>query len=161
MRTLLTLCFVLISAHAVPAAQENRQLPGRPAARTPEWVWDSGDRNGRRNVVFSHAFELPTAFREARLRLFADFAGCSVSLNEQSVVLVDDFGPQLDLDVTNFLRRHKNTIRVRAQGSDGPSAIALSVQVTTDEGAIKTIVTDSSWLVQADNTATSETPQRK
>ncbi|MEO2013129.1 MAG: PQQ-dependent sugar dehydrogenase [Fuerstiella sp.] len=159
MRIPTTLWLVLISAHSGIAAQEKPEPTVPPADRAPEWIWANDDRHGRRNVVFSYAFDAPAAFSEARLRLFADFAGCSVSLNGQSVVAVDDFGPHLDLDITNFLRRHKNTIRVRAQGSDGPSALAMSLQITTDGAAMKSIVTDSSWLVHVDDAATSETPR--
>ncbi|MEO1983217.1 MAG: hypothetical protein ABGZ23_07485 [Fuerstiella sp.] len=157
MRIPTTLWLVLISAHSGIAAQEKPEPTVPPTDKAPEWVWVNDDWHGHRNVVFSYAFDAPAAFSEARLRLFADFADCSVSLNGQSVVAVDDFGPHLDLDVTDFLRQHENTVRVHAQGSDGPSAIALSLQITTDGMAMKSIVTDSSWLAHVDGTATSDT----
>lgn len=160
MRMPITLWLVLVSAQAAISAQEKPEPTVRSADQAPEWIWADDDRHGCRDVVFSFVFDAPTAFSEARLRLFADFAGCSVSLNGRLVAAADDFGPHLDLDITNFLRRHENTVRVRAQGSDGPSAIALSLQITTEGTAIKSFVTDSSWLAHADDTTTSDITPR-
>ena len=159
MRMLITLWLVVTSANSVTAFQENSAPTGPAAEQAQQWIWISDDRNGCQNIVLSRAIRVPEAFSEARLRLSADFAACSVLLNGETVAAVDAFGPHLDLDITNFLRRHDNTLRVRAQGTDGPSAIALSLQVTTDGVVMKSIVTDSSWLASVDDTATSDSKQ--
>ena len=154
MRMLITFAMIVTSADSVTAFQENN-APADPAAgEAQEWIWISDDRNGCQNIVLSHVFRVPATFSEARLRLSADFAACSVLLNGETVAAVDAFGSHLDLDITSFLRRHDNTVRVRAQGIDGPSAIALSLQVMSDGAVMKSIVTDSSWMASIDDAAT-------
>lgn len=160
MRMLITSLLVVTSAHSVSAFQEKNQPADLTADEVPEWIWASNGRDGRQHVVLSHVFRVPTAFSEARLRLSADFAACSVLLNGDVVAELDAFGPHLDLDITSFLRRHDNTVRVCAQGTDGPSAIALNLQITTEGVTMNSIVTNASWLTKVDNIATADSAPR-
>ena len=159
MRMPITLWLILISANSVVAFQEKTEPTEPSADKAPQWIWAAGDRHSGQNVVFSHDFRLPSAFTEARLRLSADFAACSVFLNGESVAVLDAFGPHLDMDVTRFLRRRDNTVRIHAQGTDGPCAIAISLQIATDGAAVRSVVTDSTWLAKVDDAAKSGTIQ--
>jgi putative heme-binding domain-containing protein len=159
MRMPITLWLILISANSVVAFQEKTEPTEPSADMAPQWIWAAGDRQSGQNVVFSHDFQLPSAFTEARLRLSADYAACSVFLNGESVAVLDAFGPHLDMDVTRFLRRHDNNVRIHGRGTDGPSAIALSLQIATGGAAVRSVVTDSTWLAKVGDAASSGAAQ--
>jgi putative heme-binding domain-containing protein len=112
---------------------------------TPEWIWPTSDRLRGQTAEFTQSFDLPARFSEAHLRLAADFTDCTITLNGMTVTRLDDYGPWLNLEVTDQLLPGPNSIRLRCRSSDGPSAIAATLTVTDSRGTKTVLHSDSSW----------------
>lgn len=140
------ICLLLLAqclSGAVPALLADENEP------VPHWIWGENGHRRLQSVVLARTFPVTGPIAAARLRLTADFADCSLYLNSIPVARVDNFGPALDLDVAQYLRSGQdNTIELRATGSAGPAAIALSLTVSADGKTEQTLVTNASWTLR-------------
>lgn len=115
------------------------------ASITPEWIWPTGERNGRQTSHIWREFSVENTVTEARLRLAADFCHADVTINRKSVAELDAYGPWLDIDVTDFVRRGKNRLDIRSRGVTGPSAIAASLTLTFADGKTLALKSGPKW----------------
>ena len=111
----------------------------------PDWIWLSARRSPNQDVEFRKSFDLPELVSEAHLRLAADFTACEITLNGIRVTRLDDYGPWLNLEVTDQLLRGRNVIQLRCWSSEGPSAIAATLTVVGAQDTQTVLRTDSSW----------------
>jgi len=111
----------------------------------PNWIWLSAQRSPNQTIEFRKSFDLPEPVSEAHLRLAADFTACDVTLNGIRVTRLDDYGPWLNLEVTDQLQRGRNVIQLRCRSSEGPSAIAATLDVVGVQDTKTVFETDSSW----------------
>ena len=115
------------------------------SALIPDWIWSGSDRFSGQTAEFSQTFEMPSRFSEAQLRLAADFTDCTITLNKRTIGRVDDYGPWLDLEVTDHLLSGRNTIHLRCRSSVGPSAIAATLTMTDSRGTKTVLRSAPSW----------------
>ncbi len=126
-----------------------QEASGEDAGRIPEWIWGDEDRSpAGRTVTFGRTFEVSGQALRTSLQIAADFCRCDVLLNDHRVAAVDNFGPWLDLEVSDILRVGENRIELTAVSSDGPTAIACSLEVTGHDGDEPVVRSDSDWDVQ-------------
>jgi putative heme-binding domain-containing protein len=117
----------------------------------PQWISIPQHHTSAGEITLSRGFECEDAVNQARLKMAADFASCSVVLNGQAVVTVDDFGPLIDIDVAPHLKRGSNTIQLVVRRSAGPSAVAFQLQIIGDNKPSESIVSDSAWRARDSN----------
>ncbi len=84
-------------------------------------------------------------FRKPTFGWAADFTACEITLNGIRVTRLDDYGPWLNLEVTDQLLRGRNVIQLRCWSSEGPSAIAATLTVVGAQDTQTVLRTDSSW----------------
>lgn len=133
----LAVCCVGFCETLSPAEQ-----PDEP--KLPHWIWsEAADRD---EFALHHSFEIVSAVHEAELMLAADFAACSVRINGRPAGRLDNFGPLLEADITGLLKQGRNEIRLVCMPAEGPSAVALSVDVSA-ASTQQRIVSDATWTV--------------
>src|SRR5262245_6303815 len=120
----------------------------------PHWIWRRDTSGGadqpraaRDDCRLERHFDVEQAPRSAKLRLAADFCHVRVEINGHTVISVEPYSQTVDLDVTQSVRRGENQIGVSARAVDGPSAVALSLSLTSGDGRTSEILTDSQWRV--------------
>ena len=96
----------------------------------PDWIWASEDRHDPQRVSLQKRFDVDGPVQRADLRLATDFADCELRLGDRLVMQLDDYGPWIDLDVTEHVRRGQDRIELRCSGSSGPSAVVFELVIT-------------------------------
>lgn len=114
-------------------------------SKTPEWIWPAGERDGRQTSHIWREFSVDKTVTETRLRLAADFCSSDISINQKSVAKLDAYGPWIDIDVTDSVRRGINRLDVRSRGVAGPSAMAASLTLTFVDGTSLTLESSPDW----------------
>jgi putative heme-binding domain-containing protein len=137
---------ILVSIFLSPGAAVSQDK----ANSVPAWIWSSTQRKPKQTCELSHEFEPTGRVTEARLRLVSDFCQTSVRLNKKTIAIVDAYGPWLDIDVSDQVRRGTNRVEISSLSSAGPAAVAASLTLTFADGKQQTIVTDASWLAGQD-----------
>ena len=115
----------------------------------PQWIWCDGDPES--SVEFRSSLLVDVGTQQADLRFLGDFCAVEIKLNDVLVVGVDDFSPFVELDVLRFLRQGDNEIVISARRSEGPSAVAVEIELTDVDGTRRSLVTDASWLASVDD----------
>jgi len=119
-----------------------------PDALAPHWIWATPDQSAGQVVNLRRSFTVTKPTVNAQLHLSADFTRCRVRLNGRTIVELDEYGPWLELDVTQHLRQGDNTIELGCISGKGPAAVACTLQVTPSDGASQSIVSDTRWQAQ-------------
>ena len=95
----------------------------------PHWIWVSANRSAAQTVTLRRSFVVPGRAVKARLDLAADFTRCRVKLNGETLTELDEYGPWLELDVTEQLKPGENTFEWKCVSGAGPAAVALTLGV--------------------------------
>ena len=116
-----------------------------PATAKPHWIWTAGTKPGDR-VNFKHTFKIPHGTTTASLRLVADFATASLSINGRHAATAEPFGPVVKIDARPFIRPGSNEIQIIGKPvlARGP-AVGLQLDCTTKNGIETTIGTSTDW----------------
>ena len=96
-----------------------------------EWIW--GDREAQRFEVES-AFDLPSRPARARLKCAVDFCTAAIRLNGKPACRFDSEERLQEIDVLHFLEPGTNQIRIAAEKTQGPAAVAYELRITTSDG---------------------------
>jgi putative heme-binding domain-containing protein len=145
--TLFAAVTVVVILGGVATRTSSAQAPvvvSEPAV-TPDWIWPTSDRVSGQTAELTQSFELPARFFEAHLCLIADFTDCTITLNGKTLTRLDDYGPWLNLEVTDQLLSGRNTIQLLCRSSEGSSAIAATLTVTDSRGTNVVLRSDASW----------------
>jgi len=119
-----------------------------PLRAEPEakWIWSAkGDRAGPGDFETGRTFAVPEDVKRATLWATADFAGLRVWVNGREILALDPYDPPGEVEVARHLVSGENTIMLRAQGVEGPSAVAASLEVVPAEGKPVFVGTDDRW----------------
>jgi len=111
----------------------------------PEWIWATSDRHDPQRVELRTTFDPDGPVQRADLRLATEYTNCEVRFGDRLAFTLDDYGPWINLDVTDHVRSGKNRIALRCQGSHGPSAIVLELTITTTDGKRQVIRSGPGW----------------
>ena len=76
---------------------------------------------------------------------------CRLVISGRTIVVLDEFAPWQDLEVTEYLQAGENVVELRCDGSDGPSAVLFSLHVDFEDGSHQSLVSDSSWQGRSAN----------
>lgn len=140
MKSFVVAVSIVLAGLGVASSQDSAAAP-----KPPEWIWHSGDRSGNSRSHVSRKFLADGTVTEARLRLATDFCHSDIAMNGTTIAKLDAYGPWLDIDATDHIRRGENRIEIRSRGTAGPSAVALSLMVRFADGKQRLIQTDASW----------------
>ncbi len=128
----------------------------------PAWIWASAARHDPQRVELRKAFHISSPVQRADLRLATEFTRCEFRIGGRTVFVLDDYGPWLDLDVTDHVRSGDDMLELHCEGSPGspgPSAIALELTITTVDGRRTVIHSGSDWRARVrENDAASAAP---
>ncbi len=137
---------------AAPKAAAVAEPSAVPAAH---WIWASQARDTSRTCFFRTVFDVDRGTAEtvkhAEFAVAADFNHMRVYLNGQRIADVEDYDPQVRVDVTRHIKPGRNLLAVRSDSSDGPSAVAMRLNVVFQNGTAKTVVSDTNWLALSTN----------
>ena len=97
--------------------------PALHAEVRPHWIWATKDRQSRQKVALQKSFSVAKDLRSATLSGVADFNELEIFLNQQSVAVIDNYGPKFTIDVTGDIRNGDNQLLLRSTSSAGPAAI--------------------------------------
>ena len=116
-----------------------------------EWVWSPVLDVTANHAYLSKQFTIDKALQKATVHIAADFCHARLRLNGNDVALVEDYSPLVRIDVTRFMRRGANEFAVVCRSGDGPSAIALVLELAFNNGTRSVIATNQSWRVISKN----------
>ncbi len=114
-------------------------------ALRPAWIWASAARHHPQRVEFRKRFHIDGSVQRADLRLATEFTSCELRLGNRTAFILDDYGPWLDLDVTDLVRTGDDVLELRCAGSLGPSAIAIELTITTVDGRRTVLRSGADW----------------
>jgi putative heme-binding domain-containing protein len=136
--SLLLLCLLTVHAGQPSSLRADQ-------AERPFWIWADGPRNSPQQVELRRSLQVNGPIQQAELRLAAEFSNCELRIGEQTVLTVDDYGPWIDVDVTEHLRSGEIELLLRCSGSEGPSAILVELTVRTIGGDGVLVQSDANW----------------
>ena len=110
----------------------------------PQWIWTS-QRGAVGKLQFARDIPLDAAPLQAELQVAGDFCTVEVRINDVLVLDLEDYSPLAHIDATPWLAAGENAVRIDAVPSDGPSAVALSLELTFADGRRERFVTDADW----------------
>lgn len=132
----LLLCAGLIASRTCHASQ--------PAAA--RWIWSTADdRDAACSVTLQRPITLDQRPERATLRAAADFASLQIRVAGQLVGRLDAYQRAVEFDITRLLGGGEPQIEVVADGVPGPSAVALSLQLTFADAADMIVPSDDQW----------------
>ena len=114
------------------------------APALPRWIWTS-QRGDADQLQFTRSIQLAAAPLQAELQVAGDFCTVEVRINDALVLELEDYSPIAHIDVTPWLAAGENAIRIDAIASDGPSAVALSLELTFADARRERFITDEHW----------------
>jgi putative heme-binding domain-containing protein len=117
----------------------------------PHWIWVSADRSAGQAVTLRKTFRVPGQAVKARLDLAADFTRCHVKLNGETLTELDEYGPWLELDVTEQLKPGENTFELKCVSGAGPAAVAITLGVMQSDATSRYVVSDTKWQARIDS----------
>lgn len=112
-------------------------------AGTPHWI--EGAPGGEPTWQVKKSISIDEAVHLAGMKVAADFCTANVTINGQTVLVVEPYSSTQEIEVTNSLRRGMNEIAITATAVAGPAAVALSIALIGKDGKSTTIATDESW----------------
>lgn len=135
---LLSVAVLMSSSNAPTLAQVDEPVQS-------EWIWASGTRRNSQRVEIRKSFHIDGSVQRADLRLATEYTQCELRLDQRTAFVLDDYGPWVDLDVTDHVHNGDNVLVLRCDGSQGPSAIALELTITTVDGRRTTMRSGKGW----------------
>lgn len=120
-------------------------------AAEPKWI--AGPTSQVNNWELERSFVPADAVQQARVKFAVDFAQAVLIINDRRVLTVEAFCPLQSLDVTQWMKRGENHLRIEVQKAVGPSAVAVEVDLNLISGQNEKIVSDKNW-----QSTSSETP---
>ncbi len=125
-------------------------LGGRAAenetrGETAQWIWADNERADAAEAYLRRTVETTRRVVKAELWAAADFCNVELYANGARVGVVEDYDSPLAADVAQRLQRGKNVLAIHAVGSHGPSAVAVRLVLTHDDGSQQVVVSDTNW----------------
>ncbi len=111
----------------------------------PEWIGLSNQQNTTNTFFVRKEFSLAQEVRTARLLGAADFNRCVITLNNKRVGEISNYGLPVRKDVSRWLNEGPNCIALECQSSEGPSAVAVRIEIEYRDGTTQTILSNASW----------------
>lgn len=111
----------------------------------PAWIWATATRHEPQRVELRKLFRVDSPVQRADLRLATEFTSCVVRFGDRVAFRLDDYGPWLDLDVTDHVHTGDGVLELSCTGSHGPSAIALELTITTIAGRRTVLRSGADW----------------
>src|SRR5690606_36793670 len=90
-------------------------------------------------------FTLAAEVVHARVAALADFCEAEWFLNGRSLGSMEDYGAPLYCDVTDLLVAGANTFAVEAAASEGPSAVAMMLELQHKDGSRQDGKSQRNW----------------
>jgi hypothetical protein len=109
---------VMVSLSHVTAAEKGHA----------HWIWPTDTRPSVTAASFSKSFVIDKKIRTAELFAAAEYSHLRIHVNETLVSEIEPYDNPIFLDVTTFLKRGRNVIRLTAEPIDGPAAIACGLK---------------------------------
>lgn len=112
----------------------------------PDWIWSAeGDRMGEMSASVERDFSVSGEIERATLRATADYASLTVSLNGKTIIELDAYDPPAEVDVSRLIVSGDNNIVAVAIGCEGPSALAISLEIRRKAAEPIKVATNGEW----------------
>jgi putative heme-binding domain-containing protein len=117
------------------------------SASAADWIWSQANREAATSAAFAKSFAVKQPVTSAQLRIVAESAALSVSLNNALLAEIEPYDPLLKLDVTEHLRIQDHTLSVTGVSVPGPAAFFVQLDLTFADGSQQSIGSDTNWQV--------------
>ncbi len=141
-RLLLAVLGLLIGTVTVAADS----LPPATVPSKLQWIWAGPGADKAETIVLETSFSLEKKPTNGRVRVMAR-AGCSVSINGESIGEQTEIKRPKDLQIKGQLVAGENKVRIEAKRGSDVNAVALVLYVTEADGLRRRLETDGSWAV--------------
>lgn len=112
----------------------------------PDWIWSAeGDRMDEMSASVERDFSVSGEIERATLRATADYASLTVSLNGKTIIELDAYDPPAEVDVSRLIVSGDNNIVAVAIGCEGPSALAISLEIRRKAAEPIKVATNGEW----------------
>ena len=109
----------------------------------PKWI--AATDSNVKHYALSQRLGLDESVVSGRMKLAADFARASVTINDSIALKVEPYCQLQTLDVTQWLKAGENVFSIAVDCADGPSAIALEFEVQLKSGKVVHLALDETW----------------
>jgi putative heme-binding domain-containing protein len=109
----------------------------------PNWIAHADSSVQRYRLVQS--VNLGESVLSGRMTLAADFARVTVMINDSTMLTVEPYCQLQRLDVTPWLKTGSNMIAIDVERVNGPSAIAVELELRLNSGGMVRLVSDETW----------------
>jgi putative heme-binding domain-containing protein len=143
-RFLLCYCTLLVSTGFLSADQ----------APTPHWIVTSNKT--ATTFRLARSIRVDEAIQVARLKIACDFASAKLAINDSDVLVVEPYCQLQSMDVTKWMALGENRFSIVVTRANGPSAVAIEIELLTASGQKTSIQSDESWNVVEENKQTAK-----
>ncbi|MEO2030447.1 MAG: hypothetical protein ABGZ35_00020 [Planctomycetaceae bacterium] len=118
--------------------------PDVERSAAPAWIWKAEDRISKERVELQTRFSVKHAVHEVRLKCAADFCSVNLAVDGITRLSIDHYAPLVDRRLDMRLEPGDHTLTLDCRGHAGPSAVALSLELTGPDGSTR-ITTSETW----------------
>src|SRR5688572_30451656 len=99
----------------------------------PDWIWTPAERATEQTVYFRKEFSIAKRVVKAEICVATDFNSSLVFLDGETLGEAPSFSPPLRKEVTKPLTIGSHVVAVKSQGTLGPSALALQIEIEFED----------------------------
>ena len=114
----------------------------------PRWIASTVSTDTR--YVLSKSLACDESVVSGRMKLAADYARATVSINGSVVLKVEPYCQLQTLDVTNWMKAGNNSVSIEVDCVEGPAAIVVEFEVRLKSDKVVRLVSDDTWLVNGE-----------
>ena len=111
----------------------------------PKWIALTDSTIPRYRLM--KQLKLDESVVSGRMKLAADFARATVTINDAIALTLEPYCQMQVLDVTQWLKASENVVAIDLDCVTGPSAIALELELQLKSGKVVRLVSDETWSV--------------
>ncbi len=111
----------------------------------PDWIWTPAERATEQTVNFRKEFSTAKRVVKAELCMATDFNSSFIFLDGETLGEAPNFSPPLRKDVTKPLAIGSHVVAVKSHGTDGPSALAVQIEIEFEDGSRDIVRSDETW----------------
>lgn len=114
----------------------------------PQWI--ASNNSSETHYVLSRSVTFDDAVVSGRMKLAADFAQVSISINDVVALKLEPYCQLQSLDVTDWLKAGDNAFSIQVDTVAGPAAVAIEFEVRLKSGNVFHIFSDDAWLLNGE-----------
>ncbi|QDU95356.1 DUF7133 domain-containing protein [Lignipirellula cremea] len=137
MRTAILFLGLMLSLGSATLAAESQP---------PHWIWSDVASHTPGTIAFRREFPVEKRIKTATLRTAAAYAELQLSLNGERLPDAEPYADPYEVDVAPLLHSGQNSLLLKANPVEGPSAFFFTLTLVDSDGVVTMIRSDAECL---------------